>query len=179
MKKVLMVVASNDFRDEECFAPKRILEQAGIEVKIASDVEGEARGSLGGEIAVDLLVSEADAAEFEAVIFVGGPGALEHLDNEASYRLARAAVEKGKILAAICIAPVILAKAGALRGKQATVWSSPSERKPIEILEKNGANYISQNVVIDGNIITANGPKAAEEFGQAVVSFLLKQNRDV
>jgi protease I len=179
MKKVLMVVASDGFRDEECFAPKRILEEAGIEVKIVSDAKEKARGSLGGEIAVDLLVSEADAAEFEAVIFVGGPGALKHLDNEISYRLAREAAEQGKILAAICIAPVILAKAGALRGKQATVWSSSGERKPIEILEKNGAKYINQDVVIDGNVITASGPKAAEEFGQAIASFLLKQNRDI
>jgi len=121
---------------------------------------------------VDLLVSEVNPAEFDGVVFVGGPGCLKHLDNEDSYRLAKETLSEGKILAAICISPVILAKAGVLEGKKATVWSSPLEKKPIETLKENGATYQEENVVTDENIITANGPAAAQEFGQTILKLL-------
>ena len=81
-------------------------------------------------------------------------------------------MEKQKILAAICIAPAILAKAGVLEGKNATVWSSVLDKGPIKILEENGANYVEKDVVVDGNIITANGPQAASEFGRKIVEIL-------
>ena len=171
-KKIAMVIAFKDFRDEEYFRPKEILEGAGIEVKTASDQKGKAIGADGGEVTVDLLVSEVNPAEFDGVVFVGGPGCLKHLDNEDSYRLAKQTLSEGKILAAICISPVILAKAGVLEGKKATVWSSPLEKKPIEVLKENGAIYQEESVVTDENIITANGPAAAQEFGQTILKLL-------
>jgi len=171
-KKIAMVIAFKDFRDEEYFRPKEILEGAGIEVKTASDQKGKAIGADGGEVTVDLLVSEVNPAEFDGVVFVGGPGCLKHLDNEDSYRLAKQTLSEGKILAAICISPVILAKAGVLEGKKATVWSSPLEKKPIETLKENGATYQEESVVTDENIITANGPAAAQEFGQTILKLL-------
>jgi len=168
-KKVLMVVAGRDFRDEECFVPKKILEDGGVEVRIASDKKGEAIGAEGGEIAVDLSLNEVDVSDFDAIIFIGGPGALKHLDNEDSYRLAREAAEKGKVVAAICVAPAILAKAGVLSGKKATIWTSPTHRELVKILTENGARYIDENVVVDGKMITANGPSAAGKFGEEVL----------
>jgi protease I len=168
-KKILMVVAWRDFRDEECFVPKKILEDGGIEVKIASDKKSEAIGAEGGGIAVDLSLNEADASDFDAIIFIGGPGALKHLDNEDSYCLAREAAGKGKIVAAICVAPAILAKAGVLSGKKATIWTSPTHRELVKILTENGARYIDENVVVDGKMITANGPSAAGKFGEEIL----------
>jgi protease I len=172
-KKVLMIVAGRDFRDEECFVPKKILEDGGIEVKIASDKKGEAIGAEGGEIAVDLSLNEADASNFDAIIFIGGPGALKHLDNENSYCLAREATGKGKIVAAICVAPAILAKAGVLSGKKATVWTSPTHREMAKVLTENGARYVDENVVVDGKMITANGPSAAGKFGEEVLRVVI------
>ncbi len=168
-KKVLMIVAGRDFRDEECFVPKKILEDGGVEVKIASDKKDEAIGAEGGEIAVDLSLNEADVSDFDAIIFIGGPGALKHLDNEDSYCLAREAVKKGKIIAAICVAPAILAKAGVLSGRKATIWTSPTHRELVKILTENGARYVDENVVVDGKMITANGPSAAGKFGEEVL----------
>ena len=164
-----MIVAGRDFRDEECFVPKKILEDGGVEVKIASDKKGEAVGAEGGEITVDLSLNEADASDFDAIIFIGGPGALSHLDNEDSYRLAREAAGKGKIVAAICVAPAILAKAGVLKGKKATVWTSPTHREMAKVLMENGARYVDESVVVDGKMITANGPSAAGKFGEEVL----------
>ena len=168
-KKVVIIVASENFRDEEYSVPKEVLENRGVEVKTASNKSGTAKGAGGQEAAVDLLVSDIKPADFDAVVFIGGPGTLENLDNEISYNLAKATVEKGKILSAICIAPAILAKAGVLKDKQATVWASPLDREPVKILEENGAKYVGGKVVSDGKIITANGPLAAQEFGEAII----------
>jgi len=173
-KKIAIIIAFRDFRDEEYFVPKKILEKAGAEIKTISTQEGLAIGADGGEIEIDLLISEINIADFDAVIFIGGPGCLKYLDNEDSYKLARETVSKNKFLASICISPVILAKAGVLSGKKATVWSSPMDRGPVRILKENGAVYEDKPVVVDGKIVTGNGPAAAREFGMKVVELLAK-----
>ena len=173
-KKIVMIAVFRDFRDEEYFVPKEILEKAGAEVKTASNQKGTALGADGGEVEVDLLISEINIADFDAIVFIGGPGCLENLDNENSYKVVQETVAQGKILASICISAVILAKAGVLKGKKATVWSSPMDRGPVRILENNGAIYQDEPVVVDGKIITGNGPAAAREFGQAIVELLTK-----
>lgn len=173
-KKAVIIIASENFRDEEYFGSREVLENRGIELKTASNKAGIAKGTEGGEVKIDLLVSDIKAADFDAVVFIGGPGALQNLDNEFSYDLVRSAIEQKKIVAAICIAPVILAKAGALKGKEATVWSSPSDRSPIEILGRNGAKYVDKDVVADGKMITANGPSAAGSFGEKIAEALME-----
>ena len=170
-KKVAMIIAFRDFRDAEYFVPKEILEKAGVEVKTASNKLGVAIGADGGEAKVDLLVSEINVADFDAIIFVGGPGALKNLDNEESYKLIKETVSQNKVLASICISPVILAKSGVLEGKKATVWTDPFSSQA-KILKEKGAIYEKKNVVVDGKIITANGPQAAEEFAKAIVEAL-------
>ena len=171
-KRTVMIVAFRNFRDPEYFVPKQILESAGIEVKTASNQTGIAIGAEGGRVNVDLLVSDIKPADFDAVIFIGGPGCLESLDNEDSYKVAKETVVRSKILASICVSPVILAKAGVLENKKATVWRSPATTKNVVILEENGAIYTPESVVIDGKIITADGPDAAEGFGEAIVESL-------
>jgi protease I len=173
-KKAVMIIAFRDFRDAEYFVPKEILEKAGVEVKTASNKMGTAIGADGGDTNVDLLVSQINVADFDAIIFVGGPGCLSALDNEDSYRVAREAVSQGKILASICISPVILAKSGVLKGKKATVWNDWTKSQA-KILEKEGAIFEEKPVVVDGKIITANGPQAAEDFGKAILDLLTKE----
>lgn len=171
-KKAVMIIAFEDFRDQEYFVPKEILEEGGIEVKTASTKKGQAFGADGGDTTVNLTLEEVKSSDFDAVVFVGGPGCLEHLDNEKSYRIARETQDKNKILAAICISPIILAKAGVLDGKKATIWASSLDRGPIKILKENGAEFIDEKMVQDGNIITANGPAAAQEFGKKILENL-------
>jgi protease I len=173
-KKAVMIIAFREFRDAEYFVPKEILERAGIEVKTASNKMGTAIGADGGDTQVDLLVSQVNPADFDAIIFVGGPGCLDSLDNEDSYRVARETVSQEKVLAAICISPVILAKAGVLEGKRATCWTDPLGSQA-KILREKGAIFEKKSVVVDGKIITANGPEAAEEFGKAIVEVLTKE----
>jgi len=171
-KKIAIIVAFKDFRDEEYFVPKEILEGAGAKVKTASNEMGTAIGADGGEVEIDLLVSDLNPAYFDAIVFIGGPGCLANLDNESSYKVAKETVSQGKVLAAICVSSIILAKAGVLEDKKATVWSSALDRGPVATLKENGAIYQDKTVVTDGKIITGNGPEASEEFGEAILKVL-------
>ncbi|BCX15647.1 MAG: DJ-1 family protein [Candidatus Parcubacteria bacterium] len=174
MQKIAFIIAKRYFRDEEFFVPARMLENAGYEVVVVSNAKkGEsAVGANGGEVVVDLELENLNPENFDMVVFVGGPGALENLDNEISYKIAQKTVELKKKLAAICIAPTILAKAGVLKGKKATCWSSEENKKPIKVLEENGAEYTGEDVVRDGDLVTANGPAAAEKFGKILLEIL-------
>lgn len=171
-KRILMIIAFEDFKDEEYFKSRAILEKAGVKIKITSDNIGTARGVDGGEVNVEFELSKVDVSQFDGIVFIGGPGALKHLDNDKSYKITKAAISQNKILAAICISPIILGRAGILKGKKATVWTNPFDKNPQKILEDNGAIYQEERVVVDGNIITGNGPAAAEEFGQKIVEAL-------
>ena len=169
---VIIIIAFRDFKDEEYFKPREILEKNGIEFKTASNERGLAIGVEGGEIEIDFLISEINPADYDAVVFIGGPGALKYLDNNISYEIAQKTISAGKILAAICISPVILARAGVLKNKKATVWSSELDKSPIKILKQNGTIYEDKPVVLDAKILTANGPLAASEFGEKLVRLL-------
>ncbi|MCX5701835.1 MAG: DJ-1/PfpI family protein [Candidatus Omnitrophica bacterium] len=167
MKRVVMIIAQNGFRDEELLLPKEILENAGIEVKVASITLAQAEGMLGAKVKPDILLSDINARDFDAVIFVGGMGASQYWNDAVSHALAEQALGADRIVAAICIAPVTLANAGILKGKRATVWPSEAEQ-----LKAKGANYTGRPVEKDGNIITASGPAAASEFGEEVLKAL-------
>ena len=171
-KKIAMIVAFKDFRDEEYFIPKEILEGAGVQIITASTSTGTALGVGGGEALVEEKISELKAQNFDGIIFVGGQGAYAFIDNADCHRIAQEAATNQKLLAAICIAPAILAKAGVLRGKRATVWSSSFDKSAVKILQDNGAIYEDKDVVVDGNIITAYGPDAAGTFGERILEIL-------
>ena len=171
-KKIAIIIAFKNFKDEEYFTPRKILEEAGAKIEVVSNEVGTALGAEGSQVNVNTELGDLDVSNFDAVVFVGGPGALDNLNNQDSYRVIRETVKQNKVLAAICISPVILAKAGVLNGKKATVWTNPLNKEPKKILEENGAIFTEQNVVVDGNIITANGPDAAAEFGKKLVEVL-------
>ncbi len=171
-KRVVMVIGHRDFRDEELLKPKALLEKAGALVIVASSSLEPAEGMLGANVKPDMLVTEVDSKEYDAVIFVGGPGAKEYWDSNTAHGLSRQAAEQGKVVAAICLAPVTLANAGLLEGRRATVWRTESGR-----LRAQGASYTGADVEVDGRLITANGPEAAERFGAAIAKALAEQER--
>jgi protease I len=166
-KSILMVIAHQDFRDEEYQEPRQIFEARGAKVTVASSSLETAKGALGAEVKPDLLLKDAAVDDYDAIVFVGGPGAQEYWDDPVAHAIAQEAVAQGKVLAAICIAPTTLAKAGVLQGKKATVFSSEAEE-----LKAGGANYTGVSVERDGLIITANGPQAATEFAEEIAKAL-------
>ena len=169
-KKAVLIVASENFRDEELFETKRELEQAGVETFLASTVTGTIRGMLGGRAKVSMVINDIAVDDYDAVVFIGGSGAKEYFTNPLALDIARQAAYKRKILAAICIAPTTLANAGVLRDVKAT--SFPSEEAQ---LKKAGAQYTGADVERDGLIITGSGPQAATKFGKTIAEALTEQ----
>ncbi len=166
-KHVLMVVAPKDFRDEEYVVPKEMLTKEGFVITTASTVTGEAKGVSGTIAKIDILLKDFNTKDYDAVVFVGGPGTPAIYDNPDAQRIAKEMVGDGKVVSAICLAPVILAKAGILNGKVSTVFPSAKGE-----LEKAGARYQKTAVAIDGKIITANGPEAASRFAENIIKML-------
>jgi len=167
-----MIVALQDFRDEEYFIPKNIFIGEGAEVKTVSSKKGKAIGTYGGVVEVDLPLEKLNVLEFDAIVFVGGAGAAKYMNDEKCHQIVREAVSHQKVLGAICIAPTILARAGVLKGKKATVWASNLDKSAVKVLEEAGADYQKAPVVIDEKIVTASGPQAARKFAEAIVQLL-------
>ena len=163
-KKVALIIASQQFRDEEFKEPRDLLIGKGASVFVVSSSLKESTGMLGMKVKPDILLEDLSIDVVDAVLFIGGIGASEYFTDYDAWSVAREAVKRGKVLGAICIAPVTLAKAGLLKGKMATVYSSEKET-----LIKAGARYTGKPVTVDGNIVTANGPQAAREFAEAVI----------
>ncbi len=167
VKKVALIIAEKVFRDEEYQVPKEVFEHAGMKVVTVSTTTDTAVGKLGMEVKPDKLITDIQAVDFDAVVFVGGGGAKQYFDDPTAHALALDTLQQNKILGAICIAPVILANAGVLRGKRATVFPDGEDN-----LKDGDAHYTGKPVEKDGSIITGNGPDAAEEFAVTIVQAL-------
>ena len=167
MARALMVIAPKMFRDEEYEVPRHILEASGVEVTVASTRAGTCTGKLGAVANADVALSDALGTPWDAVVFVGGPGASVFFDDPIAHEIARSAAVRGAVVSAICIAPSTLAHAGLLTGRRATAFPSQEDD-----LVRFGAIWTGEPVTLDGRIITANGPEAAEEFGQALARAL-------
>ncbi len=170
-KKILLIIAHEGYQPIEYGKPKKTLEDADFQVVTASDKPGIATATDHSTTTIDIVLDEVNVDDYAGVVFIGGSGCLEHLDNEVSYRIIRKAVEDYKLLGAICVAPRILAKAGALNEKNATGWDNDGLLPGI--YEQYNVSYLPEvNVVTDDVIITATGPKAAKDFGEEIVNLL-------
>ncbi|MDR1260104.1 MAG: DJ-1/PfpI family protein [Endomicrobium sp.] len=165
MKKVVFVTAPSMFRDEEYYKPKMILEYADIKVVTASVETGELIGRFGYKTISTISMQNIDVDNFDAIAYIGGSGSSIFFNNFYALKLADDFFKCGKPVASICIAGVILANSGILKGKKATVFISEKGT----LIEK-GALYTEIPLEIDGNIITANGPAVAEAFGKAILN---------
>lgn len=169
-KRLLLVVAPNGFRDEEYFEVKKDLESAGLAAQTASLTAGSATSVLGRKIAVDLAVNQVALNLFDGVVFIGGKGMVDLVDNKDFINLVHRFKSAGKLTAAICVAPLILANAGLLTGKRATVCFGDGEE-----LAAKGAIYTAKQAEADGYIITADGPRSTHEFSRKIIDFLAKK----
>jgi len=166
-KRAALIAASQNFREEEFFETKRALDAAGVQTVIASTRIGILRGMLGRITEANILVGQLRVEDYDAIIFIGGLGAVEYAVNPAALNLAREAVRQRKILAAIDTAPTILANAGVLAGVRATSFLSERNR-----LILAGAVYTGIPVEQDRLIITGSGPAASIQFGRAIADAL-------
>jgi len=167
MAKVLFVIAPDKFRDEELFETRDEIQKAGHQSLVTSTEKGKIESVKGGYEKVRTLVSDVNLNEFDAVVFVGGGGMRVLFEEATIINIAKEMYSAGKVVAAICIAPIILVNAGLLKGKQATVYKSE-----ISDLERKGAKYIDLPVVVDGKIVTGNGPNSSRLFAQEINKLL-------
>jgi len=166
-KNVLFIIPPKDFREEEFFTPKAMLENAGMTVKVASSTGGECYGTDGKIAIADSNFSEVNTVDFDAAVLIGGAGVEAFFTDDDLYKLIGEFSSDAKIIGAICWAPVILANAGLLNGKKATVWEGAKN----DIISK-GAIYTGELATVDGKIVTANGPQASEEFALKLIEVL-------
>jgi len=169
MVKILIVIAQHNFQDKEFSVPKEILESKGNECVVASVEKGECKGMFGSKANADVTIDEVNSKDYEGMVLVGGSGAIVYIENKKVLNLVKEMNKDGKVVAAICIAPVILAKAGVLNGKKATVYNFPLSKQYFSL---HNVKKLDEDVVVDGNIVTGNGPKASEKFGNAIAEKL-------
>ncbi len=169
-RKILLVIAYEGYQPIEYGVPKKILQNAGFTIITASNKIGTATAKDGSETTVDILLEEINPKDYDGIFFIGGPGALEHLDNKISYAIIKKTVHFNKPIGAICISTRILAKAGILNGRQATGWDGDGELG--SIYESHNVRFMNQDIVVDDHIITATDPSVAQEFGEQIITML-------
>ncbi len=164
MKKVLVPLAPG-FEEIEALTVVDILRRAGAEVTVAGIVTGPIEGRNRIKVMPDTLIERISGLDFDMIVLPGGAAGAENLKKD---RRVRKAIEelygKGKLVAAICAAPKVLSAIGLTENR--TVTSHPSVRTEIK------GNITDDRVVVDGNIITSQGPGTAMEFAFRLVEML-------
>ena len=166
MAKILSIIAPNGYQDVEYNDSKQVLESKGHIVITASTVN-EAHGKYGGRKKTDILLSDVKSKDYDAILFIGGPGSYMYFDDPLAQKLAKEFFKSKKITAAICAAPSILANAGLLKGSEVTCFHDQALN-----IKSKGAIYTGKSVQRDGLIITADGPDSATEFGEKIAETL-------
>ncbi|MGI6590789.1 MAG: DJ-1/PfpI family protein [Eggerthellaceae bacterium] len=173
--KVMELIAPDGFRDEEYAQTHAALAGAKADVQVVSTHKGVCHGKLGSVAHAHMTLDDAVNETWDCIVLIGGPGATCYIDDERVEKIARTVAENGKVIAAICLAPVILSHAGLLDGVDATVFPDPSYEKD---LEEHGAHLVKETVVVGKNningapVVTGNGPDAAFAFGLELTNVL-------
>src|SRR4051812_17669127 len=166
------IVATDGFEDWELFGPREILQKRGAEVVLASlktdPIQATVHDDPGKTIRPDLIVDEAYADDFDALILPGGVRNPDHLrTNVKAIELIKQFSRQEKPIGAICHGPWLLVEADLLRGRRATSW--PSIRTD---LKNAGANVVDEPAVTDGNIVTSRNPNDVEPFTNALIDLI-------
>lgn len=165
MKRSYIFLATG-FEEIEALATVDVLRRAGMELTVVSISDNRmVTGAHGITVAADVVMAGCDFADADWLICPGGmPGAQNLVDNSDLAALLRTHADNGGRIAAICAAPaVVLARLGILKGKTATCYPGFEEG-----LRDGGATHVDKRVVVDGNVITGNGPSSAIPFALAI-----------
>ena len=170
---MVVVFLAEGFEEVEALAPVDVMRRAGLTVKLAGVTGERVTGSHGICVQTDLAAEEVDVSALEAMVLPGGlPGTHNLEASPAVQGCIDSCVEQGKLVAAICAAPSILAHKGLLAGKNATAF--PSFQKD---LQEGGALLSESYVVRDGQFLTARGMGVATQFGLALAAALVSEEK--
>ena len=164
---MVYIVLGHGFEEIEALAPCDILRRGGIDVMLAGIGGKTVKGGHGIEVTADCLVEDIDLDKADMIVFPGGSVGVESIaDSAAAMTAMKNMYEKGKLVAAICAAPTLLAKLGILEGKKAVCYPGMEE-------EMAGAEVVQESgVVEDGNVITARAAGSSIDFGLAILERL-------
>lgn len=165
MKRVLIPLATG-FEEIEALAVVDILRRAGAEVVLAGLIAGPITGRNEIRVLADKGLDEALREKFDMIVLPGGAGGTRRLrEDERIIKALQGLTAEGKIIAAICAAPTVLSVAGLTEGRRLT--SHPGVRAKLK-----GAILSDERVVVDGNLVTSQGPGTAIEFAFCLVTIL-------
>ncbi|AAZ97798.1 putative protease [Thiobacillus denitrificans ATCC 25259] len=166
MAKVLVPLADG-CEELEAVTIIDLLRRAGVEVIVAGLKPGVVKASRGVQLVPDVTLDQALADAYDMVVLPGGmPGAAHLKDDVRVVDLLKKMASAGKYTAAICAAPMVLAEAGLLRGKQATSYPGFLDGVPDVTLR-------AEAVVQDGTVLTSRGPGTAMDFALQLVETLV------
>lgn len=165
MKKRVLCLLVPGFEEIEVIAPVDLLRRADAEVILAS-IKGEklVSGRCGVIVQADAPLAEVAGQSFDLLFIPGGPGVKTMREEGRAAKLAKEFSQGGRLVAAICAAPTVLADAGLLEGRRFTAHFSVHGELPQALS--------NERVVIDRNLITSRGAGTAVEFGLALVQEL-------
>ena len=167
---ILIFLPASNFSEEEYQIICGVFDKAGKQVFITSDSNTVCNSDRGLKVKADTSFYNVNEKNFSAIVLIGGKGSKDYWNNENLHRIVKGFNVSGKIVAAICSAPVILARAGLLSKIPATCWSEDKNE-----LIKLGIQYQDRSVVNEKNVITADGPRSAEQFAESVLN-MIKSN---
>ena len=173
-KKVAILV-TDGFEQVELTEPRKALDQAGAKTEVVSPARGQVKGwnhtEWGDQLPVDVPLQQAKADNYDALLLPGGVMNPDHLRmNPDAVRFVKSFVDAGKPIAAICHGPWTLIEAGGVRGKKMTSWPSLQTD-----LRNAGANWVDQQVVHDGNLVTSRKPDDIPAFNQEMIGLFAHQ----
>ena len=166
MAKVYVFLADG-FEDVEALIPIDVLRRGGVEVVTVSTTEFPLVESAHGvNIEADIQFEQSDYQDADLLMLPGGmPGASNLNDHEGVKEALLAQAQAGKLVSAICAAPLVLGGLGLLKGKRATCYPGFEETL-------TGAEYTAELVTVDGNIVTGEGPAAAFPYAYTLLAML-------
>lgn len=164
---MVYVFLAGGFEEIEALTVIDLLRRADIQVKAVSVMEDKmVYGAHGVGVEADILFKEGLYDKCAMLILPGGMPGTENLCNHrALNEELKEFYASGKPLAAICAAPMVLARVGLLKGHRATIYDGMQQ-------ELCGAEYSSEKVVVSGNIITSKGPGTAIDFALSIIEYL-------
>jgi protease I len=168
---VLVYLPQQLFNEQEFEPALRRLSLAGIETRLVAADSGVAVSMSQLVVRLDLALRDVNVADYAGLVLIGGSGAALYWDDSLLQAKCREFAANGKVVAAIGIAPVTLARAGVLKGRKATALR---DRTVVDWLRQAGAQFCFKGVVVDRNIITAAPSEQARAFGQAIANAVLK-----
>ena len=164
--KKVAILAADMFERVELEEPRQALEDAGAEVEIVSIHDGEIQGfdhfDPASSLKVDRTVQEVSPDDYDALLIPGGVGNPDQLrGDEDAVAFVRGFDEAGKPMAVICHGPWMLVEARVVRGRRVTSWPT------LETDIRNaGGDWVDQEVVVDGNIVTSRKPDDIPAFNR-------------